>query len=73
MSIKKQYRTIAGLTANVDAQHMLMLDQDDIATQIKDINARLAMLETAAGHHRSPLAHNPAVYSPNVRPSAPMV
>jgi hypothetical protein len=73
MAIRKQYRTIAGLTANVDAQPMVMLDQDDIATQIKDIKARLAILENAAGHHRYPPAHNPAVYSPNVRPSAPMI
>jgi hypothetical protein len=73
MSIRKQVRTFAGLTTNVDAQPMLMLDQDDIATQIKDIKARLAVLETAAGQNRRQLAHNPAVYSPNVRPSAPMV
>ena len=73
MAIRKQYRTIAGLTANVDAQPMVMLDQDDIATQFKNIKARLAILENAAGHHRYPPAHNPAVYSPIVRPSAPMI
>ena len=73
MSIRKQVRTFAGLTTNVDAQTMLMISQDDIATQIRDIKARLAVLETAAGQNRRQLAHNPAVYSPNVQPSAPMV
>ena len=72
MAIRKQYRTIASLTANVDNQPMVVLDQADIATQIKEIKARLVILENAAGYSRYPPAHNPAVYSP-VRPSAPMV
>ena len=37
MAIRKQYKTIASLTANVDAQPMVMLDQADIATHIKDM------------------------------------
>ena len=77
MSIRRQVRKFEGLTTNqptnVDAQPMLMIGQDDIATQIKDIRARLAVLQTAVGQNRRQLAHNPAVYSPNSQPSAPMV
>ena len=72
MAIRKQYKTITSLTANVDAQPMVVLDQAKIATQIKEIKARLVILENAPGYSRYPPAHNPAVYSP-VRPSAPMV
>ena len=68
LAIKKQYKTIASLTANVDSQPMIsMHDPADITHQLNDIRARLAVLENA-GNNR----HNPAIYSP-IRPSAPIV
>ena len=59
LAIKKQYRTIASLTANVDNQPMVMLDPADIATQLKDIRARLGVLENAGGASRYNPVHNP--------------
>ena len=70
MAIKKQYRTIASLTANVDNQPMVLLNPADIATQLKDIRTRLSVLENAGGASRYNPAHNPAIYS-TIRPSAP--
>ena len=49
MAIKKQYRTIASLTANVDNQPMVLLNPADIATQLKDIRTRLSVLENVGG------------------------
>ena len=74
MTIRRQIRTFAGLAADqpatVGAPPMLMIGQDDVSTQIRDIRARLAVLEAVAGSRRQ-LPHNPAVYSPNSQPSAP--
>ena len=52
MAIKKQYRTIASLTTNVDNQPMVMLDTADIATQLNAIRTRLGALKNAGGTHR---------------------
>jgi hypothetical protein len=52
MAIKKQYRTIASLTTNVDKQPMVMLDTADIATQLNAIRTRLGALKNAGGTHR---------------------
>ena len=71
LAIKKQYKTIASLTANVDSQPKIsMYDPAAITHQLKDIRARLAVLENA-GNIRPIPAHNPAIYSP-IRPSAPI-
>ena len=63
LAIKKQYKTIASLTANVDSQ--------SIISMLDPARARLVMLENARNNRHNP-AHNPAIYSP-IRPSAPIV